>query len=211
MAVLGTGTGVGKTWVAAALLTRLRAEGLRVAARKPAQSFAPGERTDAEILGQASGEAPAEVCPRTAGTSARWPRRWPPSPWGGPAFTIADLAATSWSGPRAPMSGWSRARGASAPRWPPTAMPSTFSPPSSPTLVVLVADAGLGTLSLVRMAADALRGWPLIVYLNGFEAGDELHGRNRDWLVGRAGLRVASSIDQLLPLPGCGPACPTDL
>ncbi|TDN77185.1 AAA domain-containing protein [Pseudonocardia autotrophica] len=49
--VTGTGTEVGKTWVTAALSRRLRAFGIEVAARKPAQSFTPGETaTDAAVL-----------------------------------------------------------------------------------------------------------------------------------------------------------------
>ena len=43
VAVVGTGTDVGKTWVSARVLRDLRAAGLRVAARKPAQSFDPGD------------------------------------------------------------------------------------------------------------------------------------------------------------------------
>src|SRR5206468_1259236 len=62
--VTGTGTGVGKTWVAARLLTELRAKGVHVAARKPVQSFAAGEGpTDAEMLAAATGEDLADVCP----------------------------------------------------------------------------------------------------------------------------------------------------
>src|SRR5207248_699099 len=65
--VVGTGTEIGKTWLSARLLERWRAGGLSVAARKPAQSFDPGDpeaqRTDAQILAAASGEAPFTVCP----------------------------------------------------------------------------------------------------------------------------------------------------
>ena len=94
VAVVGTGTDVGKTWVAARLLTDLRAAGLRVAARKPAQSFEPGDDPagrDAAVLGAASGEAPERVCP---------PHRWYEVPMappmaaealGRPPFTIQDL------------------------------------------------------------------------------------------------------------------------
>ena len=62
--VAGTGTEVGKTWVAARLIERWRSRGLSVAARKPAQSFDPGHggATDAEVLGLASGEDPSVVC-----------------------------------------------------------------------------------------------------------------------------------------------------
>ena len=65
VAVVGTGTDVGKTWVAARLLSDLRAAGLRVAARKPAQSFEPGDDPagrDAAVLGAATGETAEDVC-----------------------------------------------------------------------------------------------------------------------------------------------------
>ena len=39
--VVGTNTEVGKTWVASRLLAALKARGLRVAARKPVQSYEP--------------------------------------------------------------------------------------------------------------------------------------------------------------------------
>ena len=64
--VIGTGTDVGKTWVTAALARRLADGGLVVAARKPAQSFAPEDppdRRDAAVLGAATGEAPDVICP----------------------------------------------------------------------------------------------------------------------------------------------------
>ncbi len=65
VAVLGTGTGVGKTWTSAAVLARLRAAGVAVAARKPVQSFGPCDvETDADVLALATGERPDEVCPR---------------------------------------------------------------------------------------------------------------------------------------------------
>ena len=90
--VAGTGTAVGKTWTAAAMLTRLRNAGLRVAARKPAQSFDVGDGpTDADVLARATGELPHTVCP---------PHRWydralaPPmaaDAIGAPPFTVGDL------------------------------------------------------------------------------------------------------------------------
>ena len=43
VAVVGTGTDIGKTWVSAHLLTGLRAADLSVSARKPAQSFDPDD------------------------------------------------------------------------------------------------------------------------------------------------------------------------
>ncbi len=57
--VAGTGTDVGKTWVGCRLARHFRERGLSVAARKPAQSFAPDQAgpTDAEMLASATGES----------------------------------------------------------------------------------------------------------------------------------------------------------
>ncbi len=60
----------------------------------------------------------------------------------------------------------------------------------APDLVVVVAGAGLGALSNVRLAARALSRHPLAVFLNHFDDEDDLHGRNRRWLAERDGLRV---------------------
>lgn len=89
---LGTATEVGKTWVGARVLEELRRAGVSVGARKPVQSFAPGDgATDAEVLAAATGEAVEDVCP---------PHRWyevamaPPmaaDALGRAPFTAADL------------------------------------------------------------------------------------------------------------------------
>ncbi len=53
---------------------------------------------------------------------------------------------------------------------------------------MLVADAGLGTINAVRLTVDALRAGPtvlsaaLVVVLNRFDAAEDLHVRNRQWL-----------------------------
>ncbi|HEV2368689.1 MAG TPA: hypothetical protein VGR90_02360, partial [Acidimicrobiales bacterium] len=49
---------------------------------------------------------------------------------------------------------------------------------------------GLGTINAVRAVAPALGEWPLLVLLNRFDVGDELHARNRDWLGEREGMSV---------------------
>ena len=67
LAVTGTDTGVGKTLVSCALVTHLRASGLRVAAMKPVETGVAARTadTDAERLRRAAGGAPApeDVCP----------------------------------------------------------------------------------------------------------------------------------------------------
>src|SRR5918999_2278774 len=74
--IAGTGTEVGKTWTAVKLIEHASARGLRVAARKPAQSFSREDATtDAELLAAATGEAPHDVCPA---------HRWYPVPMAPP-------------------------------------------------------------------------------------------------------------------------------
>jgi dethiobiotin synthetase len=68
-----------------------------------------------------------------------------------------------------------------------------------PDLVVLVADAGLGTINAVRLAAGVLDGWPLTVVLNRYDALDDVHRRNRAWLVDRDQFDVVISAEQILP------------
>lgn len=199
MAVCGTGTGVGKTWVTAAVLAMLRAEGVTVSARKPVQSFEPGAgATDAEVLGRATGEAPTEVCPRH-----RWYERALAPPMaaevlGRPAFTVADLAGeVAWpagaelgmvetaGGPRSPIA----ADGDSA----------DLAVAVGADVVVLVASSGLGTINAVRLATTALSLLPVVVVLNGYDDGEAVHQRNRDWLSGRDGLEVLTSPVALAP------------
>ena len=189
--VAGTGTAVGKTWTAAAVLARLRNTGLRVGARKPAQSFDAGDGpTDADVLAGATGEPPHDVCP---------PRRWysralaPPmaaDALGAPPFTVADLVGElCWpdgldiglvegaGGPRSPIA----ADGDNV------ALASRIAPD-----LVLVAEAGLGTVNAVRLSVDAFAGTPVVVVLNGYDQHDVIHNGNRDWLRDRDGYDVVT-------------------
>jgi len=64
--VTGTDTGIGKTWIAAALLRSLRAAGFRAVGMKPvAAGFEPGAGENADVVAlRAAGnvEAPAQWC-----------------------------------------------------------------------------------------------------------------------------------------------------
>ena len=53
--------------------------------------------------------------------------------------------------------------------------------------MVLVADAGLGTINAVLLSRDAFRavGHEVVVVLNRFDEGDDLHRRNAAWLRAR--------------------------
>jgi dethiobiotin synthetase len=191
--VTGTGTEVGKTWVAAATLSELRARGHRVAARKPVQSFAPDDAapTDADVLAAATGEPAGEVCP----SHRRYPAALAPpmaaEVLGSPPFTIADLAAeTTW--PDGVAIGMVESAGGV--RSPLAADGDTVDlvRALAPDRLVLVADAGLGTISAVRLAAGALGETRLHVALNRFEEHDDLHRRNLAWLTDTDGLDVVT-------------------
>jgi dethiobiotin synthetase len=199
--VLGTATEVGKTWASAAVLRELRTAGDRVAARKPAQSFEPGDEggTDAEVLAAATGEDPETVCPR---------HRWYPTPMAPP------MAADVLGRPRIPL-----AELVAEIMWPDSdtdhGLVETAGGPCSPIAhdgdaidlvirlepdhVVLVADAGLGTISAVRQAVIALAERDVqapLVHLNRYDPADDLHRRNRAWLTAD-GLDLTTDIAEL--------------
>lgn len=197
--VCGTATEVGKTHVSARLGEQLRTLGRTVAARKPLQSFDPGDTlpTDAEVLGTATGEAPHEVCPEAG---------WYPVP-------MAPPMAADALGRACP----SLAEVVTGITWP--AVPvdvglvETVGGVRSPLaddgdsgdlvrrlavdVVVLVADAGLGTVDAVRCGMVALVPLPVVVVLNRFEPTDDLHRRNRAWLQARDGFDVVVDVAEL--------------
>jgi len=196
--VCGTATEVGKTWVGAAVARSLRELGCSVAGRKPLQSFDPDQddRTDAEVLAGATGEAPHDVCP---------PDRWYPVP-------MAPPMAAEVLGVRCPTL-VEVAGGITWPSGVDVGLVETVGGVRSPLaedgdsrdliealavdVVLVVADAGLGTIDAVRHAASALAPRPVVVHLNRYDGGDDLHRRNRRWLTERDGFDVEVSIDGL--------------
>ena len=199
--VTGTGTEVGKTWFAAATIEVLRGDGLTVSARKPVQSFPPGDTgsTDAEVLAARAARIPRRCARRTAGSRCRWRRRWrrwrsgshrSPSPTSrrrcgrdrpapSPIVTVVEGAG----GARSPLADdgdtVALAHALAADR------------------VVVVADAGLGTINAVRLTVAALSSWTPVVALNRYDDGDPLHHANRAWLADRDGFTVVTSPGQL--------------
>lgn len=199
LVVAGTGTEVGKTWVGAQLLEAARRSGLRVAARKPVQSFAPGSGpTDAEVLAAASGEDPEEVCPphRSYGI--------PMAPFmaaervGAPPFTLADLIAELRWPPDVDLRLVEPAGGVRSPMTADGADTVDLITRLQPDEVVLVADAGLGTINAVRLCLDALAGFPVTVLLNRYHREDDLHRANRAWLDAHCGAPVVTEAGSLL-------------
>jgi dethiobiotin synthetase len=195
--VTGTGTEVGKTWVSARLAEVLRARGLRVAARKPAQSFEPGTGpTDAEVLADATGEEVNVVCPR---------HRWYEVPMAPPmaadalqrpTITIADLAAETTFPPAIDVGLVEGAGGVRSPLAH-DGDATDLAARLRPDAVVLVADAGLGTINAVLLSLAALEPAPVHVMLNRFDADEPLHQANRRWLGEQFGLDVVVDMDAL--------------
>jgi dethiobiotin synthetase len=196
VAIAGTGTDVGKTYVTAALVRALTDRGVRVAARKPVQSFAPSDTTtDADVLGAASGEDPQTVCPNARWLGAALAPPMAADALGLEPFTIADLVGElarpddavvfveSVGGVRSPIAD----DGDSA------ALIGAL----SPALVILVADASLGAINAVRLAIAALDGAPVVVFCNRFDPDDDVHGRNVEWLRTREGLEVITDLEAL--------------
>ena len=195
--VSGSRTEVGKTWVAARLLDRLRAAGAKVSARKPVQSFSRDDaRTDAEVLAEATGEDAETVTPE---------HRWyalpiaPPMAaevLGEPEITIQELVGEL----DLPEDGICIIEGVGGPRSPVADNGDTVSlaRATEAHLVVVVCDPGLGAINDALLSSSAFNPRPTVVFLNRFDDLDDLHVRNREWLSGRAGRTVFTSIDQLV-------------
>ena len=73
----------------------------------------------------------------------------------------------------------------------------------APDLVVLVADAGLGTINAVRLSVEPFAGRAVVVALNRFDDGRRAARGQPRWLVDRDGLDVVTS-----PTALGGPAHP---
>jgi len=193
LVIAGTATEIGKTWAAQRLLRQARERGLRVAARKPAQSYVEGEGpTDAERLAAASGETPQRVCP---------PQYWYPVPMAPPmaaeVLGRAPLRLDSllldivWPAP-VDLGLVETAGGLRSPIAH-HADNVDLIERLAPDAVLLVADAGLGTLNAVRSALPALAGRNVRVLLNRYDETQDLHRRNREWLE-REGIRVMTDV-----------------
>ncbi len=199
----GTGTEVGKTWAGRRLAAALVEGGLVVAARKPAQSFSPDDpTTDAAELAAGTGEAPDVVCPE---------HRWYPVPMAPPmaadalgrdVISVADLAAEvggSWPG-RAPDVGLVELAGGLRSPMAHDGDGVDLIDRLAPDLVLLVADAGLGTINSVLLSLDALAGHRTAVLLNRFDGEAALHVANLDWLRRLSEVPFLTSVDEAAQL-----------
>jgi dethiobiotin synthetase len=213
--VAGTGTEVGKTWVACALARELRGRAVTVAARKPAQSFDPADATtDADELGAATGEDPMTVCPPHRRYEVPMAPPMAAAALGRPPIALADLVAEqagSWTDEPVDVGMVELAGGVRSPLAD-DGDGVDLVRALAPEVLLVVADAGLGTVNAVRSTLDALdahaSGAPrIVVHLNRYDDGDDLHRRNREWLADRDGIDITTDVaalaDRVVP-PGPG-------
>jgi dethiobiotin synthetase len=201
--VCGTGTEVGKTWVTARVVTELRSQGRSVSARKPAQSFDVGRHgeclggtTDAEALAAATGEHPGDVCHPFRSYHRAMAPPIAAAALGMPPFTVGDLVGElTWPSGGVDVGLVETAGGVRSPQAEDGDVCDMMAA-LAPDLVVLVADAGLGTISYIRLTMDALAGVPgdvpVVVVLNRYDGRHEIHRRNHEWLLEREGYRMVT-------------------
>lgn len=204
--VAGTGTEVGKTWVAVELIGELRSRRYLVAARKPAQSFEPGDLeariTDAQLLAAASVEDEWVVCPEHRRYEVPMAPTMAADALDRGPIHLTDLVAevaSSWPG-RAPDVGLVELAGGVRSPMTDDGDGVALTAAVDPDAVLVVADAGLGTINSVRLTVEALTVGvtaPIVVHLNRFDAEDDLHRRNCAWLSERDRFEVTTTIDAL--------------
>ena len=195
--VSGTGTEVGKTWWTAAIARELRAADVQVSVRKPVQSGAPDAPTDAAALAAASGELEHDVTPPHRTLTVPWAPPMAADALGMEPFTVADLVdeiawpvgvvvglVESVGGPRSPLA----ADGDTV----------TLAAALSPDVVVVVGDAGLGTINAVRLSVAVFTDHRTVVALNRF-GDDPLHERNLA-VLRSDGLTVVTSPAELVTM-----------
>ena len=197
--VIGTATEVGKTWVGGQVLTILRTAGISVAARKPAQSFDPSDTgpTDAEVLADATGETPEQVCPPHRSYQVPMAPPMAADALGLPPPTLAQLLGElAWPEPT-PAIGWVETVG--GPRSPIGIDGDAvdFAAAVQPDTVVLVADAGLGAVNAVLVSLAPFSNFRVVVILNRYDESLDLHRRNLNWLQTREGLEVVINPEAL--------------
>lgn len=194
--VAGTGTEVGKTWFTARVIEHLRAGGTTVAARKPAQSYDPDDPnpTDASVLAGATGEDVGEVCADALSYPIALAPPMAAEALTRPIPTLAGLAAScAWPSP-APRVGFVELAGGVRSPMAADGDGVGLTDLLAPDRVLLVADAGLGTINSVRLSVAALGAErPVLVVLNRFDGDNPLHQSNRRWLADRDGLDVVTT------------------
>jgi dethiobiotin synthetase len=189
--VVGTHTEVGKTWVCQQLLRTWRAQGFSVAARKPVQSFEAGSApTDAELLAMASGEDVHDVCP-----AHRWYPRAMAPPMAADVLNRPRIALTQLNNE---LDWRDDTRLGLVETVGGVLSPLAHDGSSldllhllEPDEVLLVADAGLGTVNAIRLCMQVLAAYRVHILLNRYNPSNELHRLNAEWLREHDSFRIS--------------------
>ena len=216
----GTGTEIGKTWAAAGLVRVLRERGRIVRACKPVQSHDPAEAapTDAEVLAEATGQSPDDVCPPEYTYPVPLAPPMAAAKLGRACPSLDELARICRSAP-APVGVEAGVGGAGAGDAEGSAggadlcivegAGGLYSPLGAdgdnldlierldPDRVVVVAPADLGAIHDVVACAAPLADRGPVVFLNRFNPREEVHRLNLDWLTKVRGLMAVTSLENL--------------
>lgn len=182
--------------MAAGLIRALKEAGVPVSARKPVQSFdVEGGPTDADVLASALGVEAHEVCPLHRWYEVPMAPPMAAEALGLPPLSLDELVAEL----PLPELGLVLVEGVGGPRSPLTDDADTvdLAEALDARMVLLVADAGLGTINAVLLAVAVLEKWDTIVFLNRFEPGNNLHERNLRWLREAEGLQPITHMTEL--------------
>jgi dethiobiotin synthetase len=195
--VLGTHTSVGKTHVTARWLQHLRQKGLRVSARKPVQSYDQSDlTTDAKQLAAATGEDEWAVCPRHRSYGLAFAPSMAADALQRPRIALADLISElNWpadvdvgivetaGGPLSPIAH----DGDSV----------DLVKRLNPDRILLIADAGLGTINALRLSLLVVEPKQATVFLNRYDESNDLHRLNREWLLEHQNIETKIAINEL--------------
>jgi dethiobiotin synthetase len=152
--------------------------------------------TDADVLAVASGERADDVCPPHRSFEVPMTPFMAADVLGRPLAPLAEVVAELVWPDGVDVGVVESIGGVRSPITEAGEDTVTLAALLAPDVVVLVADAGLGTLNLVRLSLDVL-GPGVVTFLNRFDAGDDLHRRNLTWLSGELGADVVTDVPAL--------------
>ena len=166
-----------------------------MSARKPVMSFAPDDEvTDAKVLAKATGESEEDVCPPHRRYELAMAPPMAAEALNREPFLVAELVDEL----ELPDRGIGFVEGVGGPR-----SPLAFDGDSvlfvqllDPDEIVLVGESKLGVINDVLACRDSLSR-EVLVYLNRFDASDDLAARNLRWLTDDEGLTVFTRVEDL--------------
>ena len=195
---LGTGTEIGKTWVGAATLAELRRGGTSWPPASPCSRSTPTTRRHRRApVRRRDRRAIDLVCPAHRSFEVAMAPPMAAEVLGREPIALADLVAEiERRGHPRPALGWVETAGGVRSPIAHDGDGIALVAGLHPDVVVLVADAGLGTINAVRLCGDALLATAadVVVILNRYDPDDDLHRRNLEWLQVRDGATVVTDV-----------------